>query len=362
MKELMRTHLTKYPKMQMVDIVKLLYQSEFAGGHMITDMADSLSRLICECRHLPPRNSDAAFEDIGGGLYRLYLGAMPALGLDPQTVNSLFAATANTVKGSPERLGEKLNEFLACCQNGTFPFNAGEAEACIRDYRAQGCPPVSHSEAYRAAYAPAYRVVKAAYCRYLEVFRRIDALLDQKASVTVAIDGNSGAGKSSLAALMAEVYNCNVFHMDDFFLPPLRKTAGRLDQPGGNVDYERFRGEVITGLKSGESFEYRRYDCQTGELSAPVHVTPKRLNIVEGVYSLHPALDMSYDLSIFLKTEGVQQCRRILERNGKAMLSRFENEWIPLENHYFDALRIEQKCDIVYDKDFFLDGCDEARI
>lgn len=348
MKELMLRHFRRYSAMQIQDMVKLLHQSEFAGGHMVADAAESLRRLEKECRSLPPGVAAEAFEDIGGGLCRLHLRELPALGVSPATVNRLFVATAATVKGSPERFAEKLGAFVSLCRSGALPLDAVEAAAYIRTYLEQGCPPVSHSDAYRAAYKPAYRVVKAAYCRYIELFRRIDALLERKAGVNVAIDGNSGAGKSTLASLISEVYDCNVFHTDDFFLPPERKTPARLSQPGGNVDYERLRDEVIAGILSGGTFGYRRYNCRTGELSAPVLVTPRRLNVVEGVYSLHPALGSIFDLKVFLKAGGDVQKRRILERSGAELLRRFEEEWIPLENRYFTELHIMESCDLVF--------------
>jgi adenylate kinase family enzyme len=350
MKELMRRHFSRYPMMQIADMIKLLYQSEFAGGHMIHDAAESLRRLEAECHGIKPA-ADLTFEDIGGGLCRLYLSALPALGVSPATVNRLFIATAATVKGLPDHFVDKLDEFVSLCRSGVLPFSADAAVAYVGAYLAQGCPPVSHSEVYRTAYTPAYRVVKAAYCRYIALFRRIDALLDGKASVSVAIDGNSGAGKSTLASLIAEVYNCNVFHADDFFLPPERKTTDRLAEPGGNVDYERLKREVIAGLKSGSPFQYRRYDCRSGVLSVPVDVTPKRLNVVEGVYSLHPALDMPYDIKVFLKTDGTAQKQRILQRSGAALLKRFEDEWIPLENRYFSDLDIIHECNLVFNID-----------
>lgn len=381
MKDLMLAHIHKYPDMQITDMVKLLYQSEFAGGHMIAtpptrcvagdpgtttptvhtpgapefNTAESLARLEAECVALPPIPAGDAFEDIGGGLCRIYLGAMPALSLEPRTVNRLFIATARAVKGSPTQFEKKLNLFLKCCESGELPFDTAEAEAYLRKYRAQGCPPISHSAGYHAAYAPAYRVIKKEYARFIKLFRRIDALPDSKASVSVAVDGNSGAGKSTLSGLLTEVYDCNVFHTDDFFLPAERKTAERLAQPGGNVDYERLRGEVIAGLISGGAFEYRRYDCHSGRLSAPVRATPKRLNIIEGVYSLHPALAMAYDLKVFLKTGGAIQRQRISKRSGEALLKRFADEWIPLENRYFSALRIPEMCDIILDAELMLD-------
>ena len=45
MKEILLAHLKQYPQMQLQDVVKLLYQSEFGGGHMITSHEKSLERL-----------------------------------------------------------------------------------------------------------------------------------------------------------------------------------------------------------------------------------------------------------------------------------------------------------------------------
>jgi uridine kinase len=50
--------------------------------------------------------------------------------------------------------------------------------------------------------------------------KKIDELLMQKDIVIVAIDGKCTSGKTTLAAKLAEIYDCNVFHMDDFFLRP----------------------------------------------------------------------------------------------------------------------------------------------
>lgn len=192
------------------------------------------------------------------------------------------------------------------------------------------------------------RMIKSAPTEYIDVFRRIDSLLEEKQTVTVAIDGGSASGKTTLAGRLAEVYDCNVFHMDDFFLPQGRKTQARLAEPGGNVDYERFADEVVSMLKSGVGFTYRPYDCKAGRYKDAVSVSPKTLNIVEGVYSLHPALADMYDLKLFLKTDEDTQLARICQRSGD-MLKRFVIEWIPLENVYFETLGIQQSCDLVFD-------------
>ena len=114
-----------------------------------------------------------------------------------------------------------------------------------------------------------------------EIQRRIDELLARKDTVIVAIDGPCTSGKTTLAGKLAELYDCNVFHMDDFFLRPEQRTSERFAEAGGNVDYERFGDEVLIPLQAGTDFSYRPFDCKTFTLAEPVAVEPKKLTIIE---------------------------------------------------------------------------------
>ena len=176
--------------------------------------------------------------------------------------------------------------------------------------------------------------------------KQIDELLAAKNTVIVAIDGKCTSGKTTLASKLAEIYDCNVFHMDDFFLRPELRTPERFVEIGGNVDYERFREEVLLPLKSGKAFSYRPFDCSTFMLVAPVAVTPKKLNIVEGTYSHHPYFGNHYDLKILLTVDEETQRQRILKRPA-FLHKRFFDEWIPMENHYFEVFRIPNQSEII---------------
>ena len=167
-----------------------------------------------------------------------------------------------------------------------------------------------------------------------------------QAQIIIAIDGSCTSGKTTLAGKLERLYDCNVFHMDDFFLRPEQRTPERLAEPGGNVDYERFRQEVLLPLKAGEPFSYRPYDCGTGGLKEPVAVTPKRINIIEGTYSHHPYFGDVYDLKVFLQVSEEVRRQRILQRPA-FLHRRFFEEWIPMEQHYFEAFSIEAGCHIL---------------
>lgn len=174
----------------------------------------------------------------------------------------------------------------------------------------------------------------------------IDAALEQHSQVIVAIDGPCAAGKTTLAAILEKQYDCNVFYMDDFFLRPVQRTAVRFAEPGGNVDYERFADEVLLPLRKNTDFTYRPFHCASMELAAPVTVTPKRLNLVEGSYSQHPYFGDVYTLKVFLSVPEDVQHKRILQRPA-ILHRRFFEEWIPMERHYFSSFSIAEKCQIV---------------
>ncbi len=175
--------------------------------------------------------------------------------------------------------------------------------------------------------------------------KEIDSLLEQKGSAILAIDGSCTSGKTTLAAALASRYDCNVLHMDEFFLRPEQRTPERLGETGGNVDYERFQAEVLLPLKSGEAFSYRPYDCSTGSLMEPVTVHPKPVTVIEGTYSHHPCFGEPYDRKIYLTVTPEIREKRILQRPA-FLQRRFFEEWIPMEQDYFGEFRIGEKADI----------------
>ena len=170
--------------------------------------------------------------------------------------------------------------------------------------------------------------------------------LPEEKPVILAIDGPCTAGKTTLAARLKEQLDCNVFHMDDFFLQPHQRTQARYDQPGGNVDYERFWEEVLQPLRRGKPFSYRPFSCKQMQLQEPVQVQPKRLTIIEGTYAHHPYFGQVPMVKLFLTVEENTQKERILRRPEEQHQAFFDR-WIPLEQAYFAAFAIAEKADII---------------
>ncbi len=175
---------------------------------------------------------------------------------------------------------------------------------------------------------------------------KIAGLLSQRERVIVAIDGCCAAGKTTLSERLSQSFDCNVFHMDDFFLRAEQRTPERFAEIGGNVDYERFHDEIIVPLLKNESFCYRPFDCRKMELTEPVFASPKALNIIEGTYSLHPYNAAAIDYSVFMSIDSNLQRERILMRPAQ-LHKKFFELWIPMEQRYFEKLRNERSFDMI---------------
>ena len=158
-------HARRYPLMRPTDAVKLIFQNEFGGGHLIADPAASLARLRAECAALTPDPGADRLEAIGNGIVRVNLRALDPAVYPLEALNDDFVRSAAEHTGSRDAFLAKLALLREVTAEGLFAFDPAALEDYLRPYIEAGCPPVSHSPAYRAAYQPAYRVVLAALAR-----------------------------------------------------------------------------------------------------------------------------------------------------------------------------------------------------
>ena len=349
---ILTAHAQTYPLMRPQDAVKLIYQNEFGGGHLITDTTASLKRLRAEYTGVTHDPSVPLWEDIGNGLVRVMLTALDITQYPLETLNENFARSAALHTGNREVFAQKLDVLRELTRQGVFTFSPEELDAYLSDYMASGCPAVSHSEQYRAAYQPAYRVVLRRLLPPLPVLLHAigQCAAPSDRPLLVAIDGRCASGKTTLAAQLQKTCGCGVVHMDDFFLRPEQRTQERLDAPGENVDHERFLSEVLLPLSRGEVSQYRPFDCSTQTLGELIQVEPSPVVIVEGSYSCHPALWPYYDLRVFLTISPEEQMRRIVAREGTEYAEVFRTKWIPLEERYFDAYPLADKCNHYFEQ------------
>lgn len=178
--------------------------------------------------------------------------------------------------------------------------------------------------------------------RFLPVVDAINELVGNSNldTIIVGIDGRCASGKTTLGYYLAELFDCNLFHMDDFFLRTSQRTEERLNEVGGNVDYERFKETVVEPIIARKEIVYQPFDCRTMSLQESKLIAPKRLNIIEGSYGHHPYFGDIYNLKVMLDIDPENQQKNILSRNGIEKLKDFNEKWIPKEEAYFKEFNI----------------------
>ena len=344
---LLKEHFQRYPLLQPQDVLKFLHQSAFCCGHLIaspTAAAEYIRQEMAQCA-----DSSVTIEDLDGDFCRVHLSYTKKLGVSTDTLAKLLAHSAQEPCGDGESLEIQLTIALSMAKNGELPFSYEELQQEIAAWRNAGFPARHHSGVFRNAYAPAYRVIKKEYAQWLPLLAKIEAESSKKSPALIAIEGGSASGKTTLSQLLSRVYDCNVFHMDDFFLRPEQRTEERFAQAGGNIDHERFLAEVLLPLSQGKTVQYRAFDCATLTLRPAVEIAPKKLNIIEGAYSMHPQLAQYYDFSVFLSISPQLQRKRIEKRNSPDMAQRFFDTWIPLERTYFEATNAAARCSMIWE-------------
>ena len=185
-----------------------------------------------------------------------------------------------------------------------------------------------------------------------QIKQKVEVLLkeNKKEIIVIAIDGMTGSGKTTLAEELSQVYKAPIFHADDYFLPPELRTEQRLNEPGGNIHYEKMKKEIIDILVDGKinsTIKYKPFICKNQSYGEEKSFKLSKINIVEGSYCLNPYFGKYYDISVFLKINEKSQIERLTKRCPQ-MINNFINKWIPLEKKYHDAFKLYDNCDIKF--------------
>ena len=344
-KNLLLCHFDSYPQLQPEDIFKYIYQSAFGCEHLIEDESTALKHILNEY-DASLNNNPSLTEKLCGACSRVHLSWLNK-GLFAKTLAKLFYLSSKAEAVGESLLLQMLDVAQELIKLEATHIRYNDFSDKLYEWKNKGYPALHHSEAFRGIYKPAYRVISDKYAILLDMFTTIDQLIKNQSSVIIAVEGGSASGKTTLSDILKEVYDCNVIHMDDFFLRPEQRTAKRFSEVGGNVDKERFIEEVLVALTNKEEICYRPFDCSTQALSEKIVLPHKYLTVVEGVYSTHPAFSDYYDYSVFLDISPELQKSRILHRNSEKLARRFFEEWIPLENTYFSATDIKNRVNLI---------------
>lgn len=178
----------------------------------------------------------------------------------------------------------------------------------------------------------------------------IEAVGANCAPVLVAVDGRSGAGKSTFAAALATAAQASLVDGDAFYAGGLNVRNDTVqERADACIDRPKLRA-TLENLKAGRAAIYRPFDWDAfdGSLAAlPVIVEPARVIIVEGVYSAHPDFADLLDVRILLSAPDDLRNQRLVVREGS--VGPWERQWHEAEEWYFAHLARRDDFDLVID-------------
>lgn len=149
-----------HPSMTPQDVAKLCYQAAHGAEHLLSDVSRARAYFMAEWNATPPNPEIPLAEPISDLIARVNLAAWKAAGLSPDTLFEFFAATATVSKEGDALLDGYLAEAEAYLKDCATEGYLTAWRAFAVRYNGEGRPPVHHSEAYRKAVSPAYRLVR----------------------------------------------------------------------------------------------------------------------------------------------------------------------------------------------------------
>lgn len=155
------TQFSIHPSMTPQDVAKLCYQAARGAEHLLSNPDRARGYLLQELETTPADGNIPLIELISDTVARVNLAAWKAQGLSADLLFELFAATAQVSGAGEDRLPTYLAEVGAWLERESDPpVIPAEWQTFLRWYEETGCPAIHHSEAYRQAEKPAYRIVR----------------------------------------------------------------------------------------------------------------------------------------------------------------------------------------------------------
>ena len=158
--EALRKQLKNHPSIELQDIIKMCYQATFGAEHLLLDL-EKARAFFEEEFEATEASDEPVYEELNEEIVRVNFGAWKKAGLPKEELFAAFVKSTQGVGGTDEALLNYLGRAERVLEEAGFDMKAwAEAKA---DYIEAGMNPVHHSQGYRDAESPAYRVVKREY-------------------------------------------------------------------------------------------------------------------------------------------------------------------------------------------------------
>ena len=148
----------RHPSMMPQDVIKHCYQAAFGAEHLLSDISAAKKYFDYELETVEARDGEL-YEMISDDICRVNLGVVKARELDSDTVFNAFAASARINNNGRGEFLNFLSEAEDVVLSGRYNFKVDEWKSFLEKYKDACMPAVHHSERYRDAEKPSYRIV-----------------------------------------------------------------------------------------------------------------------------------------------------------------------------------------------------------
>jgi uridine kinase len=171
----------------------------------------------------------------------------------------------------------------------------------------------------------------------------------------VALDGRSGAGKSTLARDLADLLGATIIVQDDFYTGGALSDWANLtssQKADRVIDWRRVRHEALEPLVANQRAEWHPFNWKTLQGLAPqtVSAEPRKLIILDGVYSARPELSDLINLSVLVQLPDIVRRERLKKREGADYVSEWHPVWDEAEDYYFLEVRPPESFDLIFEQ------------
>jgi uridine kinase len=203
----------------------------------------------------------------------------------------------------------------------------------------------------------------------LLVARCRELVASARRPVFVGLDGRSGAGKSTVAALVAARFASSehdddlvaVIDGDDFYRGGSAETWDRrsaVEKSDLVIDWHAQRA-VLEELRERGVATWHPFDWNANDWDrdvVPVAEQPTRCEarpvvVLDGAYSCRPELHDLLDLRVLLDVPLDIRTGRLIEREGEHYQTDWEARWTEAEDHYFGTVMPPERFDLVLHSD-----------
>lgn len=181
-----------------------------------------------------------------------------------------------------------------------------------------------------------------------EIRRRMQS---SESPLLVALDGPSGAGKTTLATALAADFQTAHVPSDDFYAADIPDARWDALSPAGRaehaIDWRRLRRDALEPLLAGRPARWHPFDFLGGTRpdgtygmqTRGVELPPASIIVLEGAYSTRPQLEDLISLTVLVDAPRELCHARLAAREQPSFLAAWHERWDAAEDYYFTQVR-----------------------